>query len=198
MERFLIVDFQWFNHEKNKFFLKEISILTHNSNYHAIVKCPQMKNLPSNVIKHIAWVTKHYHGLKWEDGYKSFSSVRFILNDFIRNNSGTIYVKGHEKVRILKSMLWPILRDVNIVNIETKGCKFLLKEQFILDKTLSCAQYKNHRVCSQNNVRIIERWLKEYYNIKKPKHDTGASEEQNDTVVAHNLYSINNNTLRVN
>lgn len=58
--------------------------------------------LPPKQEQQTQWITKHHHGLKWEDGAILF--VKNILQN-ITTHTNVIYMKGHEKPEFIKQVV---------------------------------------------------------------------------------------------
>ena len=109
-------------------------------------------NQPTN-----KWLTKNFHGLKWEDGFIPYSCLGNIIRKYGEAYQ-TIYVKGGAKLKTVKEFL----TGQNIIDLETLNCPSLRTlTQPQLDNI--CAYHTEqapYHVCAKRQGIALAKWLR--------------------------------------
>jgi hypothetical protein len=101
----VVVDIQFLKGVGNAYVLKELAIVRGDKIAHWLFKPPHSEYfIPSWIKTQNSYLKNHHHGLLWEKGYTRFEEIGNILAENISGDD-TVYVKGEEKVRFLKSWL---------------------------------------------------------------------------------------------
>lgn len=153
------IDVQGFKDNSNKFILKEIAVLTRNSSFHDVIKSPFSINRLNDVHKReVNWLTKNYHGIKWNDGKITINELRKIIKPMLHQK--TIYVKGEEKIDWIRFILNDKTKSIDIVNLECIGCSVKLHKFKQLKDSLRnlCNIHSSQYNCALKNVLILCEW----------------------------------------
>lgn len=192
---FAIIDFQGFKDEStNRFIVKEFCLLTENIKFLDFMKSPfAFELLNENSQKTAKWLTKNYHGIKWDDGYISVSKLRETISPILKNK--IIYVKGEEKIQWLRDIMNDSeKRTLYIVNMEIIGCDLALhnntkksvnskcdaagydetdeinqKQEINLKTNNFCFKHRFGPIeynCALQNVIKLKKWYSEYCKQK--------------------------------
>lgn len=178
-----IVDLQGFTDfdNNNKFYLKELSILKHESGekdnecsvttdlsdlHHYIFEQPfEYRKLSVETRLRALWLKCFHHGFSWNCGVIKYTEISTIIDNILTNDSLplTIYVKGGHKVVWFNHLTQG---KYNCINIEDIGCviglrSFECKEELVIKH---CHQHNVSLHCTQQNVCIINHWLKKFNN----------------------------------
>lgn len=142
---FLVIDIQGFN--APSFTPKEMSISDGVKSIHMLFKpaVPFRSLLPCNQ-RQIIWLENNYLHLKYSWGLVDLKDIKSILCS-ISSSYSVIYVKGHQKVRFLNSIL-----DIEVMNLEdVDNVPNLVKT----DK--ACFYHKKDctSMCTEHNVKIL-------------------------------------------
>lgn len=156
----IVLDFQCFKSNLNNFIIKEISAISVESGilrFHHIV-CPpyNQKLLSPEKLRECYWLTKHYHGLEWNNGDVPYDIVLEKITD-LSTDPITLLVKGHEKMKFIKSIVPDYF---TVLDMDLLGCQSLdtLNSLFTND-TLRCAHHKNTSTrCSLSNAVNLRKW----------------------------------------
>ena len=144
----LIVDYEGYKIDKNKFIIKEFTLinLKINKTYHYFVRSPFIiKN------NHTEWVYNNIHHIPFNYGSTSFKKIITLLK-----TNENIYVKGLEKTKFIKS----ISKSPNVINLEEVQCP-----KYIEKNTINCS-FTNHNKsnfnhCSLKKATFFKNWLLE-------------------------------------
>lgn len=170
-----IVDIQGFKDNKNRFIVKEFYLETKNLKFHDIIKSP-VGRLESILNKkrrnEVKWLTQHYHGIKWDDGYITLKELRNTISFHLNNVK--IYVKGEEKLVWIKQ----IMNNYNLMcfNLEKFDCNINLCDHKIQKDYWPCKKHihvtntnnNNSVQCAITNVKVLKKWFQEN-NVNKIK-----------------------------
>lgn len=157
----ILIDIQGFKENKNNFILKEICLETKNLQFHDIIKSPARleKKLDKKHRRQVKWLTKHFHGISWSDGYITLNEMRRTLCSIFNNKNIHIYVKGEEKIDWLKQ----ILQNDTLIytNVENYEFEVLSEDR---EKCWPCTKHKHidesdkiH--CALENVKMLKKWF---------------------------------------
>lgn len=95
--KFAFLDVQGFKRDFNSFVVKEFCLISDDFEFHEIVKSPCTFNELNHYYKRQAdWVTRKYHGLKFEAGTITLDELVERTLEYVIGK--TILVKGIEKV----------------------------------------------------------------------------------------------------
>lgn len=151
-----ILDIQGFQRPMNQFTIKEIAILPRYEDNEPLVylfKPPyEWDKLLSKYKSSNKWLTHNHHGLHWEVGDIPYDEIEPVLFSVLQNAT-KIYVKGHQKKKLLETMF------SKIIDLEDLGCPKLAK---------SPAYYCSHHsylvckkaMCAAYNVKNIKSWMR--------------------------------------
>lgn len=169
-----IVDVQGFKDNNNRFIVKEFYMETKNLRFHDIIKSPtdQLdKRLNKKRRNEVKWLTQHYHGIDWMDGYITIKELQNTV--LFHLNNANIYVKGEEKVMWIKQ----IMNNYNLkcFNVEKFNCNMNLcerKSKIYNNKNhWSCKNHipvtntnKNSIQCAIANVKMLRKWFQKNVN----------------------------------
>jgi hypothetical protein len=139
----LIIDFQGFKLESNRFIPKELAAYDGCKISHFIFKKPYSFNLLSTSLqKQVDWLINNHHCITWGSGYTPLHNFSNIIQD-ITKDANLIYVKGKEKAAYLKKYT-----SIPIIEIEGKP---VLKQ----DVPRCFYHSKSPSVCALSNVFFI-------------------------------------------
>lgn len=99
----LIVDFQGFKDPANNFIVKEFAVTSSDGQLlqHWFVRSPySFSNLDLKTTRQCNWLTRNYHGIKWQDGDITIQSLHRQLLPILKDS--IVYVKGLEKAKYLE------------------------------------------------------------------------------------------------
>lgn len=154
------VDIQGLKFSDDKFILKEISCITGQIEYHAIVKSPFIfSNLNKKFQLQAKWLSKCYHGIDWSNGNFHIRQVKNHLRELLQDQP--IFVKGIEKTNWLRQ-LFPEIR-FEVYDLDTEhGCDLKISN-FHSDKKWEeqCSFHMNcehHYQCARVNALAIQNW----------------------------------------
>lgn len=155
----IVVDFQGFTDNNNKFVIKECAVLSvdHSFVEHWIVRPPYgFYELTKQKRKEAVWLKSNHHGLRWDDGGIQYHN---FIEDLRNVCCGVrqIFAKGKEKCATLKFILCREVIDLGELN--TPSLKSLMKGVHPLG--LRCFRHcKNKRhVCSLSIVDKLRSWI---------------------------------------
>jgi hypothetical protein len=121
----MVVEIQCFYDNNNEFVVKELAVVDVLLKHYFVAhfKPPLWNLISSKAIRSAKWLTKHLHGLKWEDGILPYSNelirlmcLAYVANDPAEQIRVLIYTKGLEKKRFLHTLLNGIVQDVIDLN----------------------------------------------------------------------------------
>lgn len=99
--RFL--DIQDYTLNRKKFIPKEVAMYDGNAGSHYIFKPPfKFSALSTENKKQVMWLEKHYHGIKWSDGWVNLTELPNIL--FKDCSNQLVYVKGFDKTKFIQNV----------------------------------------------------------------------------------------------
>ena len=144
----IFVDLQGFAFQ-NSFTVKEVAILRDGKTLsHYVFREPVPWNLLLKSEKSlVSWLRVHHHGLRWEDGYISYSQARSLINNAIGTEPSLIYVKGLEKKKWLREILDD---DFEIETIDADYDDIARLRDLNVIGTLRCGYHTKH--CAMQNV----------------------------------------------
>lgn len=165
MNELAFVDVQGFKDINNNFILKEVHVHTvaKNLNYHAIIHSPfPFHQLIKIEKQQVRWVTKNYHGIRWDEGNISLTHFLDEMNTVLREK--TIIFRGVEKVKWLQ-FFFERITIKNYCNCEDLNCNLKLSETHeCFDKCVYHRELKrNIFVCAFENVMKLKQWYIEEY-----------------------------------
>jgi hypothetical protein len=157
-----ILDFQGFKSVANKFIVKELALISVDSQVyelHLLQPPCDFSELPFHLQKQVMWLEKHCHGLYWGSGFRKYENLKEIfLNVKIQGN---VYVKGKEKQKFVSDLLSDL--NVKVINLEDLGCPKLedLKSDYMQTEIMiPCNFNHNTRNCAYVNVQVLLKWWK--------------------------------------
>lgn len=112
---FVFVDVQGFRAPR-KFICKEFCLIDNDYEFHAIVKSTiSFNQLSSDYKRNADWLTRFYHGIKFDSGDVDIKDVTRTIYPKIRGK--TVLVKGEQKVNFF-NYIFRRYPNINCVNIE--------------------------------------------------------------------------------
>jgi len=163
-ESSVVLDIQCFNDNTNEFIVKEASVVdvaTGTLLLHHIVKPPfDRAFLTDDKLRESYWLTKHCHGLDWNQGDIPYHVLIDKLMCCLAQRS-IVYVKGLKKKQFVTNTLLPTSSTVTVVDLGDIGCSSL----FTINNLLSINQTRcGHHKCVKNrcalsNVTLLRSWL---------------------------------------
>lgn len=154
------IDIQGFKISDNKYILKEISCITSQIDYHAIVESPfSFRRLNKKFRLQAKWLSKFHHGIGWSNGNFHIRQVRNHLQKLLQDQMN--FVKGMEKANWLRQ-LFPGIR-FEVYDLDTEhGCDLKLSN-FNSDNSWKgqCLFHMNceHQFqCARVNALAIQKW----------------------------------------
>lgn len=167
MNEVAFIDIQGFKVFNNNFILKEvyIHIVAGDLNYHALIDSPfQFHQLNKIEKRQINWLTKNYHGIRWDEGDIALSQFLDDMKAVLRGK--IIIFKGVAKLKWLQ-IFFGSISIKEYINIEDLNCNFRLSE--ISENVDMCDYHKSTKkhnfVCAFRNVMNLRRWYFEEYII---------------------------------
>lgn len=163
------IDIQGFKISGDKFILKEISCITDQIEYHAIVESPfSFGNLNKKFQLQAKWLTKFYHGICWLNGNFKISQVKDHLRELLQDQPN--FVKGLEKANWLRQLFPEIHFEVYDLDTE-HGCDLKLSS-FNSDKKREeqCSFHmdcEKQFQCARVNALAIKKWYNDNIFVTK-------------------------------
>jgi hypothetical protein len=160
MKHFLVLDIECFTGG----IIKELAIASPYFASSFLFHGPTSFNqLTTQKQKENVWLTRNLHGITWESGTFAYKALGDILSLHV-GTSGTIYVKGDQKIKALKQYL-PF---ATYVNLETIGCPtmpYLLGLPEYQKLNSDCPSYSTHNSatfsnhCAHKKAIVFCQWL---------------------------------------
>lgn len=160
----IIVDFQCFKNNDNEFILKEVCVLEAVSGtllMHHIVKPPFDRDLLTDEkLRESYWLTKHCHGLNWDQGDIHYNVLEDKLRSCISKRS-TVYVKGDQKKEFVRCTLITDFCTTNVIDVSDSGCGSIKSINNLLStNTVRCRHHKTIDTrCALSNCISLRSWL---------------------------------------
>lgn len=135
----LILDFQAFKDERNKFIPKELACYDGEKIVHYVFKQPYPLNfLPPEYHKQAIWLMKNHHCINWNSGFTPLHHFSTIIKQ-ITKDVEFVYVKGEEKAKYIKKYV-----DKPIIELDEEPALFLSKPKcFYHSKPLAMCALSN-------------------------------------------------------
>ena len=157
-----VVDVQGFKLPKNKFVLKELSILSVNDDlkpFSVLFQPPcDWSCIPSKYKRVNRWLECNCHGISWNSGNLPYTIISTVLKSIFRDAT-KIYVKGLEKKNWLKKF---VKRSTEIIDMLDLECPSLntLREMSVVDD-IKCTYHihNNYFNCAIENVVLLKAWM---------------------------------------
>lgn len=163
----VILDIQCFKDNNSKFIVKEASVLEVDTGtllLHHIAQAPYARDvLTQDKLRESYWMSKHCHGLEWDQGDIPYHVLLDKLRSCLANRT-LIYVKGVEKQDfVYQNLLTPAYgyADTEVVDMMDIGCGSLASIGNILShNVLRCGRHKNTTTrCALANCTLLRSWL---------------------------------------
>lgn len=160
----IIVDFQCFKDNNNDYLLKEVCVLEADSGtllMHHIAKSPfEQDFLSEEKLRENHWLTKHCHGLEWNQGDIWYHVLEDKLRACIAKRP-LVYVKGAEKKEYLRRNFITDFCTTNVIDFKDIGCGSLASINNLLStNALRCCHHKTvHTRCALSNCVALRGWL---------------------------------------
>jgi len=164
----VVLDMQCFKDNNNEFILKEVTVIDVTSGtilLHHVAKSPYDRDgLSTEKQRECYWLTKHYHGLQWDQGDITYNVLMDKLRTCLAKRS-IVYVKGQLKRDfVLKNLITasdPSTVAATVLDMSDIGCTSLSTISNLLStNAVRCGQHKStgHR-CSLANSTLLRSWL---------------------------------------
>lgn len=156
-----VLDFQGFKSERNEFIVKELALISTGGGLYELQlfqpPC-EFNKLTEDVKKQVVWLEKQHHGLFWGSGFRDYSELKDMFKNV--NICGTVYVKGSEKKKFVKTLLSAF--NVEIIDLDDMGCPKLdvLKQKMLPYQMKPCTFNHNTKNCAYLNVYVLLEWLR--------------------------------------
>lgn len=149
----VVVDFQGFKDEKNNFIVKELAVGGIDESQKVfysrfLFKSPYpFHHLPRRIQIANQWVSRNYHGLRWDEGNEDYERLQYILQSTTGYRQ-VVLCKGAEKSDFLSRM---INREViNMDGVITRRFSKL---------PVQGSPCHHGRNCAVDNLIKISQWL---------------------------------------
>ena len=107
------------------------------------------------------WLTKHYHGLEWDEGRVPYHEMKMTLCDLLMHGRNTTtYVAGLEQVRWLRDIMHDC--KLTICDLQEEyGCPSFRKLTAANREKhqLTCYNSDHHSVCARKNAQLLQDWF---------------------------------------
>ena len=158
----IVIDFQGFKDNDNKYIIKELAISGLQNNdllIHKIVAAPYAKETLNVKRKREAeWITVFYHGLDWncQLSDETYKHMMYKLKELCYL-SDKIFVKGEEKAKFIEEDVLEIKGSVT--ELGKLGCPKL----FDLPTENVCVIHEDKMgyICALDNVCKLKKWIEE-------------------------------------
>ena len=156
----IFVELLYFYDNDNNIIAKELACLTgdgYQFERHLFKPPFDLKGLSEKQQNTVDWLSKKYHGLKWDSGETSLENFSTILKKCC-SDYATIYSKGLKKCHSLENVL-----NRDVVNIKHIGCPSFKELKLIFVDELKCFDhaYKTS-YCASTNVYRLMSWYNEF------------------------------------
>ena len=114
----VVVELEGFQLSPYDFIVKELAFYVVGYDYHGcwtFLPPFPWKELSDKNKKTAAWLTRHCHSLRWENGDLPYSSLELILTSLLTSYN-TIYTKGLEKTVFLERKTGRKILNLNDLN----------------------------------------------------------------------------------
>lgn len=159
----LVFDIQCVMNANNIHIPKEVAVVSMSDDYigHWVVSPPYTgKKLPNIVKTTNKWLSRNKHGLEWEDGYITKPALINHLRE-ITKNFDKIYVRGSEKKKILESIVFN-----EVINLEEEREENFPNFATLAWSSTCCIFHSSRRKatvsfsCALNKAIRLKNWLK--------------------------------------
>lgn len=160
-----VLDFQAFKDDNNEFILKEVCMIDVESGtvmLHRLARPPfDFSILSETKRRECRWLTKHYHGLDWNDGDTSYAELQQMLRKCLAN-CHTVYVKGIEKKEfVINNLINNIVikKTTTVSDLSELGCESL-PELTTNPNAIRCGLHGDlqHR-CALTHCMVLRSWI---------------------------------------
>lgn len=144
---------------ENNFILKELALLYKNGDHVCFIVRPPFPYDQLNTTEQTQaeWLRNNHHGLAWDSGSFSYTSVM----QFVQQNTRdiVILVKGIEKtIWTEEFMLEGVYRPLNVIHVEEHGIPNLKRLQCFYPHIRTC-DHCHSGVCALQNTLLIRNHL---------------------------------------
>lgn len=157
LPKFVLVDFQYTYGNDESIYIKELAFMGGSSvvpNYFIFKPPFDKRELSKDGLKKNAYCKKYVHGLDWNDGDISYTSVGDILSPL--NSYKYVFVFGQTKKNFLKKYL-----QTNVINLENKTILKKLRSYYT-----ACPIHCNIKLnCAVNNIFKLFVFVEKNYRI---------------------------------
>lgn len=183
----VVLDIQCFKDNNNEYIVKEVCVLDITTNtilLHHIVKPPCDRDfLSAAKQRETYWLTKHCHGLEWDQGDIKYYTLIDKLRVCLHNRS-IIYVKGLQKKRyVLKYLVTNTNSTVNVIDVFEIGCQSLNTVFNTTDNQIRCIKHKTVRhKCALSNCTLLKAWIKNYFQEEEEEEEQQEKQKEEQPV----------------
>lgn len=158
----VILDFHCLLDDTGNSIVKELSVMdvTRFAKRHWIFKPPLYESITTkNHSTTNRWLTRHYHGLSWDEGETPYEDLLTILT---KHTCGYkyVFVKGLQKKQILQQY---IIHNC-IKNLEDFGCPKITDLPHY-HGTVCLRHHANPNVCTDHRVYALREWMMNDFQI---------------------------------
>lgn len=156
-----VIDFQAFKSLKNEFILKELSIVSVQTNHmiHCLIKPKTpFSTLPKKLQHSINYLTQNIHGIYWEDGYMDEKDAIRLMKDTVKD-AVAIYCKGSERVNWLKKTLGMFVIDLDLLSSPKSNKYYPDQFQLFLKCSYISHRRNNRHKCALQSALKYREWM---------------------------------------
>lgn len=159
MNSWVVVDIEYFGNLYTGLVVKQIAV--YGDVLDSIIFKPpsDYSKLSLSKQKNISWLTKFWHGFKWDEGdYDYKFLVNFVNSIKLRYPNRNFYCKGSEKTTFLSGLF-----GIDFIDLDQSNCPKLIGQWFCsCKKSTSIHSRKNH--CAKRKVSFYNAWLESRLN----------------------------------
>lgn len=155
IDNYVFVDVQGFKGSHNRFICKEFCLIDGAEIFHEMIQSPfPINRLSSYLRKQADWLTRYFHGLKYEDG--DVHIIELTEKMFPKLQNKKILVKGEEKMHWLQYM-FRFCGELDCVNIEHLNIEYIYRE-FDSSSSSSHDSCEFHRWITEGTLAVCARY----------------------------------------
>lgn len=159
MESIVIVEFQGFRDDNNKYIVKELYIISGGATEAWLFQPPyEVDTLSAERRKSNRWSSRHLHGFDWEEGSTPYEFLEWLIQDRCRDK--TVVTKGLEKTQFLESIL-----KSSVFNLDSV---LFTKFENLPEPNIECSYEHRDFNCAKKNAFKLLQWLLKVKDIITP------------------------------
>ena len=107
------------------------------------------------------WMTKHFHGLEWDEGRIPYTQIKRTLSDLLLQSPDAVaYVSGVEQARWLRDLTGDCKLEICDLQ-ESYGCPSFRKLRVLYGEKHACEGIEHHSVCARQNAQLLRAWFRD-------------------------------------